>query len=281
MEKAKSITRMLQLITGVMVIIVLFVSDNGWAGRWKDASDRHKQDCSSWCSGHEDCGRCLPLLPCPPGTKKLKSWTGYGKNWHACSKPVNRAAESRRHKQECDVWCAANDDCKTCSHLPCPPPSRNLKSWTGFGDNWYACKKITPPGTESREHRQACVAWCRNEPTCVRCEPFHPCPPGLGTLRSYRGPGKNWYACGKVHQWREGTRRQQKECRQWCENNAQCERCVTQLPCAEGTNVYKRFEGAGLDYYACGRPASVGSPPSHQHGESRRLPGRPAIEFRN
>lgn len=253
-------------------------------GARREASDEHKQQCESWCAGQENCGRCLPLLPCPPGTRNLKSWRGFGKNWHACSKPVSRRDASREHRQHCESWCRGNPNCKQCSPLPCPPPSRNLKKWTGFGQNWFACETIRNPVTASRKNREECQQWCSAEPSCIKCQPASLCPPGLNKLRSYRGQGKNWYACGNKPQWLKGSRAQRRSCQNWCVLNAQCEKCISRLPCPKGTVVYKRFTGTGQNFFACGRPAAAQTPPRSQgqyREESQRLPGRPAVRFSN
>lgn len=195
------------------------------AGPWKDASKRHERDCKAWCGQNKDCGKCLPLLPCPPGTKKLKSWKGYGKNWHACSKPGYRTRQGKKHLQQC------------------------------------------------REY-------CRNTPNCGKCLPALPCPPGTKRLKTWKGYGKNWHACS-----RPGNRRrsepQKAKCLKYCQGNAQCERCVTKLPCPNGTQVYATYKGAGRTYYACGRLGTVGTPNQNQTPESNRRPGTPSVGFQN
>jgi hypothetical protein len=249
------------------------------AGKWKDASEKHERDCQTWCSANSECGKCLPLLPCPPGTRKLKSWTGYGKNWHACSRPG--LTNSKKHEQDCKKWCKEHEDCGKCNPLPCPPPSKNLKKWTGPGKNWYACKKIVDPNQASRQRHQECKTWCGAEKNCKKCLPALPCPPGMQKLKSFSGPGPGWYACGQKRSWQDDSAAQRKKCLDWCKSNQQCEKCVTsKTACPQGTHVYSSFEGSGQNYYACGRPAVLNTSPSPPR-ESQRRPGTPEVRFGN
>jgi hypothetical protein len=168
------------------------------AGRYKKASQKHKVDCSRWCKGKPECGKCLPLLPCPPGTKKLKSWKGYGKNWYACSKPGYRKRVSKDKLKECRKWCADHEGCGKC--LPtaiCPPGTKKLKSWKGYGKNWYACSKPGYRKKVSKDKLKKCKRWCAGNPKCGKCLPLLPCPIGTRRLKSWKGYGKNWHACSK------------------------------------------------------------------------------------
>jgi hypothetical protein len=132
----------------VCFLLIASLFGDAQAGRRQEASERHKRQCKEWCAQNEECGKCMPLLPCPPGTKKLKSWTGFGKNWYACSKPGHRRRAGQEHRQDCEKWCKANPDCGKCLPvLPCPPGTEKLKGWTGYGKNWYACSK---PGKSVR-----------------------------------------------------------------------------------------------------------------------------------
>jgi hypothetical protein len=242
-------------------------------------SKKHERDCKAWCKDHEDCGKCLPLLPCPPGTRKLKSWTGAGKNWYACSKPGD--TNSKKHERDCKKWCKEHEDCGKCNPLPCPPPSKNLKKWTGPGKNWYACRKIVDPNKASRQRHQECKNWCGADKNCKKCLPALPCPPGTEKLKSFSGPGPGWYACGQKSSWRADSAAQRQKCLDWCQANRQCEKCVTsKTACPQGTHVYSSFEDSGQNYYACGRPAVITTPPS-QPRESQRRPGTPEVRFGN
>ena len=43
---------------------------------------------------------------------------------------------------ESEAWCQAQSQCATCSTLPgCGQGYSPIESWTGPGQNWYACKK--------------------------------------------------------------------------------------------------------------------------------------------
>jgi len=49
------------------------------------ASLDNREACERWCDANEDCDKCSTLRHCGPGFRRLgRSWTGYGKNWHAC-----------------------------------------------------------------------------------------------------------------------------------------------------------------------------------------------------
>ncbi len=50
------------------------------------ATKDHKAACEKWCSEHSECAKCSTKVGCGVGYKKIKSWTGYGKNWYACKK---------------------------------------------------------------------------------------------------------------------------------------------------------------------------------------------------
>ncbi len=53
---------------------------------YSQASDDHKTACEEWCKDHGNCAKCSEKVGCGMGYKTIKSWTGKGKNWHACQK---------------------------------------------------------------------------------------------------------------------------------------------------------------------------------------------------
>lgn len=130
----------LHVMISVIVACIFLMAGSTIAGRYKEGSKQNQQQCQDWCNKQANCSKCSPVLPCPPGMKKLKSWKGYGKNWHACSKPGERERTSQRHKEECGAWCKTHERCGKCFPTPCLAPSKVLKSWTGYGKNWYACE---------------------------------------------------------------------------------------------------------------------------------------------
>lgn len=63
------------------------------AGRARDrASAENKAACESWCKDNKpECDHCSTLRNCGTGFKNIKSWTGFGDNWHACAKTGGRS----------------------------------------------------------------------------------------------------------------------------------------------------------------------------------------------
>ncbi len=243
------------VLAALCVGLILGLAWPAQAGKFKDASKRHERDCKNWCKGNPECGKCLPLLPCPPGTKRLKSWKGYGKNWHACSKPGARRRASKDHLRDCKDWCKGNPNCGKCLPvLPCPPGTKKLKSWTGYGKNWYACSKPGQRRQASKDHLRDCKNWCKGNPNCGKCLPVLPCPPGTKKLKSWTGYGKNWYACSKPGQRRQASEKNLKDCRIWCGKNPRCGKCMPALPCPPGTRKLKAWTGYGKNWYGCSKP---------------------------
>ncbi len=112
------------------------------AGRWRDASRRHQQACEAWCREHPECGHCSTLRNCGRNYSRLRSWTGYGQHWHACRLRGTRRQESDRNHRLCEQWCNAHKpECRKCSTIrTCGPSHRRMRSWTGVGRNWHACR---------------------------------------------------------------------------------------------------------------------------------------------
>ena len=58
-------------------------------------SEKHYKSCEEWCGNDSRCVKCSRRPSCGKGYKKLKGWTGYGKNWYACAIAKNRTQASR------------------------------------------------------------------------------------------------------------------------------------------------------------------------------------------
>jgi hypothetical protein len=63
---------------------------NWYACRQRDtdrsqASEANREACEQWCRNRADCVTCSTQIGCGKGYRHLKSWTGYGNNWHACA----------------------------------------------------------------------------------------------------------------------------------------------------------------------------------------------------
>lgn len=126
-----------------------------------------------------------------------RSWTGgfdlVGAAW--AGKKRDRA--SARHKADCEAWCKAHDNCEKCSRkVGCGTGYKKLKSWTGYGDNYYACGK-NKYGKESDKNKADCLKWCRGNKKCAHCSKLSGCGSGYKKMKSWTGRGKNYYACKK------------------------------------------------------------------------------------
>lgn len=125
------------ILLGVFIVALLSVQSAN-AGRWERKSAEHKRDCEQWCAQNEQCHHCSTNRACGIGYERTISWTGYGKNWHAC-----RAKDwYTRNKDKCESWCAGQKHCDHCSTINfCGPHFDRMKKWSGYGQNWSACKK--------------------------------------------------------------------------------------------------------------------------------------------
>jgi len=98
--------------------------------------------CQNWCAQNNKCVKCSKHVGCGAGYSKIRSWTDAGKNYYACQKDRTRTQAGRDHKAACEKWCSEHGECAKCStSVGCGRGYKTIKSWTGYGDNWYACKK--------------------------------------------------------------------------------------------------------------------------------------------
>ena len=110
------------------------------------ASDPALAKCSQWCKSHKpECVGCKPEKNCG-GIKydTLKRFTNeYKESWYACTKKKTRDEATLSNKQHCVDWCNSHKPkcvkCDTKRH--CGFGFQNMKSWSGYGKNWHACKK--------------------------------------------------------------------------------------------------------------------------------------------
>ena len=156
-------SRPLIWIIALMAVMAFLSASAGdaLAGKWKDASKRHENACKAWCAEREECHHCSTLRNCGQGYDNMHSWTGYGKNWHACKKrPSYRQAGNQNHS-ECIEWCDNNKPrCDKCStSAGCGAGYKSIKMFGGRGDNYYACERRAH--TEAR--RNECQEWCSNQ----------------------------------------------------------------------------------------------------------------------
>jgi hypothetical protein len=163
-----------------------------------DSSEAHKQMCHDYCRRERLCVKCSTERGCGKGHDHLKTWGGQGKNWHACKERVSRSTESGRNKAACENWCRGNSSCVKCSKKgDCGAGYKDIKSWTGRGDNWHACAKRESRDQASASNEAACKAWCDNNSQCKHCSKKYGCGRGYKMMKSWKGKGDNWHACRK------------------------------------------------------------------------------------
>lgn len=52
-----------------------------------EETENNRKACQAYCANYKPrCVKCSTLKNCGRGLKNMKSWTGYGKNYHACEK---------------------------------------------------------------------------------------------------------------------------------------------------------------------------------------------------
>lgn len=235
---------------------------NWYACRQRDthrshASEANREACEQWCRNHTECVTCSTKVGCGKGYRHLKSWTGYGNNWHACAKrgPSERDQASDANHQACQNWCNSHrPECIKCSTLKgCGTGFKNLKSWTGQGKNWHACGH-----TERREasdaNRAACESWCQaHKPTCVFCSTYRNCGNDYDNMKSWTGQGTNWHACKKRPTREQASQSNEQACRQWCASHSECAVCSTKKGCGRGYKHLKSWTGRGTNWHACSK----------------------------
>ncbi len=248
----------LLVLLGLTLCVIAVSTGVAHAGKYKEASARNEADCNAWCAANKpDCEFCSTKSGCGKGFDKLKDWGGRGKNWHACGKRKTREEKTDENRAACDKWCKENPDkCDNCSAKSgCGSGFKKVKSFTGRGHNYYACKR-TEYHEASDRNEGACKAWCDdNKPKCYMCSKSKCTGNKQQVLKEWTGRGKNWYACT---QWKssrtELERARKEECKKWCRDNPdKCDRCDHRSGCGSGYKKVKSFKGRGHNYYACRR----------------------------
>jgi hypothetical protein len=181
-------TRTLALLT------VLAFGSTAQAG-WKD---RNKKPCEDWCKRTPACEKCSTLPGCGGGLKQLRKFGGVGKNWYACEK--NKwGARSDANQKACNDWCKGNNKCIKCSKLPgCGVGAKHLRTFGRRGKDWYACEKRKSFSEGSKDRANECAEWCRKRSNCHFCSNKPGCGDGFIKLESFRGRGKNKFACTRA-----------------------------------------------------------------------------------
>ena len=233
-----------------------------------EAANANEAACKNWCRSAEGrekgCRMCSHLAGCGPGYRPIKTWKRAGKNWYACAKRNTRRSDaSEKNRLECETWCRqhrADKGCVKCdTRTGCGPGYRPIKSWTGYGNNWYACRK---KGQSSREqasdkNHEDCKKWCdAHKPECIYCSKNIGCGSGMKRIKSWTGYGTNWHACGK-NQYGRNSEKNMYECMDWCnEHKPPCVECQSKRGCGKGQTAMKTFGGKGENWYACRKASS-------------------------
>ena len=79
----------------IPILALMLMASDSSAGRWAERSRQNRAECNAWCDAHAECVRCDTRRGCGPGLANLRSWTGPGRNWHACRE---RGADSPSSK---------------------------------------------------------------------------------------------------------------------------------------------------------------------------------------
>jgi hypothetical protein len=160
---------------------------------------KNKNECLSYCRQHkqdEGCEFCKETAGCGAGYTSIKTFGGRGKNWYACRLTAFRR-ESAKNRSECDSFCDSNPECFACDTSPaCNYGGYNgeiLKSFKGYGDNWYACR-LTVRGLLTKEREEECEKMCKASDICDYCSPNR-CLGSAKTVARFRGKGDTVYAC--------------------------------------------------------------------------------------
>lgn len=173
-----------------------------------------------------------------------------------------RQDASRRNKAACETWCNANKPeyhfCST--RRGCTAGYSRLQSWTGYGTNYHACGRRVSRRQASERNRQACDQWCRANPGCAKCEDAMPgCRAGFERLRSFRGRGWNYVACGRRDYRNPSSNRNRTQCEAWCRAHSDvCSFCKPQRGCLGGYYRLRSWTGRGRNWHACGSRYKAG-----------------------
>jgi len=156
--------------------------------------------------------------------------------------PVGASADP---KADCAEWCAQHEECKMCSPMRnLGGPFERIRDFRGRGKNYHAFRE-----SPAAFNRQACKEWCDNEASCEKCSTHPGCGRGYGPLRTFRGPGHNYYACSKNNRGAAGDINK-RECEAWCGRNDECTKCSNRPGCGRGYKRIKKFGGRGANWHA-------------------------------
>jgi hypothetical protein len=195
MNRTKTRNLVMAMLALALGLVFVLGPGQAWAGKYKDASRQNKMDCQIWCNKKADCEFCSKKSGCGQGYTSIQSWTGRGKNWYACAKRETRREAGQRHREECHKWCDNNPACFMCStKTGCGLGYRVLKSWTGRGNNYYACERREKKDRASQYNKEACNEYCKSKGYTCKCH-NRLCHHSQKKVKTFGGKGENWYAC--------------------------------------------------------------------------------------
>jgi hypothetical protein len=172
--------------------------------------------------------------------------------------PDDVYSKSSQNKAECQQWCNANKPrCAFCDSAAfCKGRTYDvIKSFKKGTGNWYACG-LSEYGQASQKNKADCEAYCKKKDWwCKFCRSSIGCGSGYTTYKIFSGKGENWYACGLTSREYK-TRANKDECYEFCENNADCDFCSSNMSCKPWSGGFsaeylKKFGGGGENWYAC------------------------------
>ncbi len=114
-----------------------------------------------------------------------------------------------------------------------------MRRWYGVGEtNVSACRS----NQTAPDYQAACLAYCRQNPDCVRCTTARNCGVGYERINRWYGhDGRNWSAC-RIKERMEGNLA---ACQAYCREHPDCVKCSTKRNCGRGFERMERWYGIG------------------------------------
>ena len=102
----------------------------------------------------------------------------------------------------------------------------------------------TPLPEAASANEATCKDWCLaaegQQQGCRMCSHISGCMPGYRPIKSWKGAGKNWYACEK-NKWGARSDANEHACKEWCKGNERCEKCSKLPACGMGLKQLRTF----------------------------------------
>jgi hypothetical protein len=155
--------------------------------------DQNKAKCKAWsdnwtkknAGGYSYCSDlCIPA----PSSRILKRFRGKGKNW--CAK-ISTTKLQNLNMSKCKEWLRGKQGIY-CKKERCGNGYTKAKSWGKLTYKISACTK-SRFGEKGEKNHAACLKYCSKKQ--CQCKSQLRCGAGWRSVRSFRGKGKNWWAC--------------------------------------------------------------------------------------